>query len=376
MASYLAYRQELDEAWRRVMEGGHYILGREVAAFEREFSSYLEVSDAVGTANGTDSLQLALRALGIGAGDRVLTVSHTAVATIAAIELARAQPVFVDIDPATFTMDPNSLEDAIQRDRVRSKMYGPLKAVLVVHLYGQPADMPSILDIASRHGLFVVEDCAQCHGAALVGRKMGAWGDIAAFSFYPTKNLGTYGDGGAVVTRNQSLASRCRSLREYGWDDSRISQEAGVNSRLDELHAALLRVKLRHLERDNTDRRTLANVYDHHLAGAKVTTPIVRLGADHVYHQYVLRSVKRDLLRAELEREGIRTGVHYSPAAHQHPAFRNYYDHNSRTLLETERVAAEVISLPMYPQMMLTEAYQVAETVVRLTADFRSGFFR
>ena len=361
-AGYLAHRQELDNAWRYVMEGNSYILGNEVAAFEREFADYLGTADVVGTANGTDALHLALRALEIGPGDRVLTVSHTAVATVAAIVMARARPVFVDIDLATFTMDPNALEDVLQREMRRSTVRERVKAVVVVHLYGHPADMPSILEVARRHGLRVVEDCAQSHGAALAGPKSGTWGDIAAFSFYPTKNLGAFGDGGAVATGNHLLAARCRALREYGWDRQRVSQEPGVNSRLDELQAALLRIKLRHLDHENAARRALASVYDRRLASSSVILPTVKPGAQHVYHQYVVRSAQRGALRTALERAGIGTAVHYSPPAHRHPAFADFLDHSDR-LTRTEQAAAEVVSLPMYPHLAVEAAARVADTV-------------
>lgn len=363
-AGYLADRQELDAAWHRVMEGARYILGAEVASFEREFAGYLGAAAVVGTANGTDSVNLALRALGVEPGDRVLTVSHTAVATLAATVLAGARPVLVDIDPDTYTMDPNALADAVRRERDRPRSEGRLKAVVVVHLYGQPADMPAILEIARREGLGVVEDCAQCHGAKLEGRMTGTWGDIAAFSFYPTKNLGAFGDGGAVATSDEKMAARCRALREYGWDRERISQEPGLNSRLDELHAALLRVKLRHLDRDNAARRAIAGVYDRTLAESTIEPPAVRKGADHVYHQYVVRSAKRGELRAALDRAGIGTAIHYTPPAHQHPAFLQFQD-SERPLRETERAAAEIVSLPMYPQLTLEDARRVAEEFVR-----------
>jgi dTDP-4-amino-4,6-dideoxygalactose transaminase len=349
------------------MDSGNYVLGNEVASFEREFADYLGTSAVVGLANGTDALHLSLRALGVGAGDRVLTVSHTAIATLSAIELAGARPVFVDIDAATFTMDPNVLEDTVRRLRRRAATAQP-KALVVVHIYGQSADMPAILDVARRYDLFVVEDCAQCHGASCAGRKAGTWGDIAAFSFYPTKNLGTFGDGGAVATATERLASRCRALREYGWDRGRISQEAGMNSRLDELHAALLRVKLRHLDSDNAARRARAGIYDLGLAESGVGRPAVRDGAEHVYHQYVVRSERRDSLRSALERASIGTAIHYWPPAHQHPTFLRYRDEGS-VLRETERASAEIVSLPMFPQLITTSVRQVINAILTWNAD-------
>jgi dTDP-4-amino-4,6-dideoxygalactose transaminase len=352
-AGYLAHRAEIDEACRRVLESGRYILGPEVDAFEREFAAYLVVRFGVATASGTDALELALRAVGVGPGDVVLTVSHTAVATVSAIVQCGAVPLFVDIDPATFTMDANRLEDSIRRHRAAAdfdQSYPPLKAIVPVHLYGHPADMPAIMDIARRHGLAVVEDCAQSHGAAILGRKTGAWGDLAAFSFYPTKNLGAFGDGGMIVTGNEDWANRCRSMREYGWDTSRVSQTHGQNSRLDELQAAILRVKLRHLDTDNAQRSRIASIYDRLLDRTSLVLPATRPGATHVYHQYVVRSSTRDLLRNHLQHQGIGTAVHYPLAVHQHRAYRPFAV-PSGPLPETERAAALVLSLPMYAQL-------------------------
>jgi len=360
-AGYLEHREEFDSAWRRVLESGRYILGPEVAAFEREFGEFLGLPPVVGVANGTDALHLALRCAGVGEGDRVYTVAHTAVATVAAVVLARATPVFVDIDPATCTLDANRLDEAARHERTHGGASRP-KAVVVVHLYGHPANMPAILDIARRHDLAVVEDCAQGHGAALHGRKAGCWGDVAAFSFYPTKNLGTFGDGGAIAASDTALLAHSRRLREYGWDCKRLSVEPGVNSRLDELHAALLRVKLKYLDAENAARRALAAIYDAGLKGTAVQTPVVRPGSTHVYHQYVVRSPRRDALRGSLQERGIGTLVHYTPPAHQHPAFRQYHD-LERPLPETERAAAEVVSLPMYPQLKADEARRVIEAI-------------
>jgi dTDP-4-amino-4,6-dideoxygalactose transaminase len=327
-----------------VLDSGWYILGAEVAGFEREFADYLGVGHAVGVGSGTDALQLALRACGVGVGDSVLTVSHTAVATVAAIGLCGAEPVFVDIDPATFTMDPERLEEEI-----RSSPGGRrLKAVVPVHLYGLPADMAAIGEIARRHGLRVVEDCAQSHGASVRGRKTGAIGDIAAFSFYPTKNLGALGDGGMVATGDPDLAERVRRLREYGWEERYVSREAGLNSRLDEIQAAVLRVKLRHLDEDNASRRRIAGLYDSLLKDAGLILPCGRPDAVHVYHQYVIRSRERDALRGHLREMGIGTLVHYPVPVHRQPA---YAARDGGRLPLTERIAGEILSLPMYPEL-------------------------
>ena len=344
-AGYLARKEKIDEAVARVLDSGWYILGSEVKGFEHEFAAYVGASHAVGVASGTDALCLALRACGVGAGDSVLTVSHTAVATVAAICLCGAEPVFVDIDPATFTMDPERLREAILRFHG-----GGLKAVVPVHLYGLPADIPAIREIADRHGIRVIEDCAQSHGASLGGKKTGTFGDIAAFSFYPTKNLGALGDGGIVVTDDAELADRVRLLREYGWRERYISAIPGTNSRLDELQAAVLRVKLPHLDEDNESRRRLAGLYDALLGGAELTLPRGRPGADHVYHQYVIRLRERDKLKAHLREKGIGTLIHYPVPVHLQPAYA--VTTGSKPLLSrTEEIAGEILSLPMYPEL-------------------------
>jgi dTDP-4-amino-4,6-dideoxygalactose transaminase len=344
------------------MSGGRFILGEEVTAFEREFAHFLGVNNVVGTGNGTDALVLALRAVGVRPGDRVLTVSHSAVATVTAILISGAQPVFVDIDPETYTMAPEDLDRAIRRCGATSSTGtdGPLRAVIAVHLYGHPVDMTRILEISRSAGLKVVEDCAQAHGATIAGQLTGSWGDVAAFSFYPTKNLGAFGDGGAVASNDESIAQKCRYLREYGWDSKRVSQEAGYNSRLDELQAALLRVKLRHLESENDGRCRLAALYNRSLEGLAVVTPRVGHGVSHAYHQYVIRTRDRESLRTELERTRIGSAIHYSPPSHLHPAFRVYRD---SPLRETERAAAEVLSLPMYPQLSTENAARVCSAV-------------
>lgn len=356
-ANYLARKEALDAAIRRVLDSGWYILGQEGAAFEREFAAYLGAANAVGVANGTDALQLALRAGGVEAGDMVFTVAHTAVATAAAITLCGATPVFVDIDPARFTLDPARLEDAL----ARQDLPGRPRAIVPVHLYGQMADMPAILDIARRHDLLVVEDCAQAHGAALNGRPAGTWGDAAAFSFYPTKNLGALGDGGAVVTNTPALAEQVRLLRQYGWGEQRIGQVPGGNSRLDELQAAVLRVKLAHLDEDNGRRRALASLYDRLLARTGLTLPCVVSGAAHVFHQYVVRSARRDACKAHLQAQGIGTLVHYPVPVHQQLAYSAVM--KAASLPETERTAREVLSLPLYPELPHEDAKRVAEDV-------------
>jgi len=361
-AGYLAHQREIDEAVRQVLESGWYILGQHVVAFEREFADYLSAAHCVGVANGTDALTLALRACGVGVGDAVITVSHTAVATAAAIELAGAMPLLVEIDPATFTISPQAIEDAIKNYQGDAK----LKAIIAVHLYGHPAEMAAIADLARRFDLRVIEDCAQAHGAMIERKRVGTFGDIAAFSFYPTKNLGALGDGGAVVTNDDALAERVRLLREYGWRERYVSDIAGTNSRLDELQAAILRVKLKHLDEENERRWRIAQGYDEQLAAASLRLPKRRDDVSHVYHQYVVRTGERDALKARLKEQGIGTLIHYPVPVHLQPAYRNRVLIGSGGLPETERAAREVLSLPMFPQLTREQVNQVSAAIVGL----------
>jgi len=354
-AQYQAHQAEIDAAVLRVLEKGWYILGDEVRAFEAEFSAYVGVAHGIGVGSGTEALHLAIAACGIGPGDEVITVSHTAVATVAAIELTGATPVLVDIDPKTFTLSSSGLAAAI----------GPhTKAVIPVHLYGQPADLAPILRIAREHNLRVIEDCAQAHGAIYRGRKVGAWGDIACFSFYPTKNLGAIGDGGMILTNDADLAERVRLLREYGWTERYVSQSRGWNSRLDELQAAVLRVKLRYLDADNVARRKWASFYDEQLAECQLILPETIPEADHVYHLYVVRSTDRNGLQNFLRAGGIGALIHYPVPVHLQPAYKCRL-RGSDQLAETERAAREVLSLPIYPELTQAEADQVVATVRR-----------
>lgn len=366
-ANYLAHKDEIDAAIRCVLDGGSYILGQEVAAFEGEFARYLGVRYAIGVGSGTDALHVALRACGIGPGDTVITVSYTAVATVAAIELTGANPVLVDIDPASFAMDPNLLEDTIKEygDGGRSTVNAHLKAIIPVHLYGHPADMSAIMDIAKRHGLYVIEDCAQSHGAAIGGRKTGTWGHLAAFSFYPTKNLGGLGDGGALVTDDPRLAERARLLREYGWRERYISEVPGMNTRLDELQAAVLRVKLQYLDQENGRRREIARIYDALLSETAMILPHVRGNVDHVFHQYVVRSKHRNDLRAFLRANSVGTLIHYPVPVHLQPAYQGRVLNGNRGLTYTEHICQEILSLPMHPQITDEQAERVSELIAR-----------
>ncbi|MBI2939538.1 MAG: DegT/DnrJ/EryC1/StrS family aminotransferase, partial [Chloroflexi bacterium] len=352
-AQYLTHKPEIDAAIARVLDKGWYVLGDEVRAFEAEFAAYVEARFGIGVGSGTEALHVALAACGVGAGDEVITVAHTAVATVAAIELAGVAPVLVDVEPDHFTLDPGKLEAAIS-PRTR--------AIVPVHLYGQPADLTPILAIARRYGLRVIEDCAQAHGAQYRGRRVGSWGDLGCFSFYPTKNLGALGDGGMVVGNDPALAERARRLREYGWAERYVSHLAGWNSRLDEIQAAILRVKLRHLDADNAARGQLAARYDDGLTGTGLVTPTRRPASTHVYHLYVVRAPGRDDLQAALRAQGIGALAHYPVPVHLQPAYRGRLrggDH----LPETERAAREVLSLPMYPELTEEDQRTVVEAV-------------
>ena len=348
-AQYETHKAAIDSAVRRVLESGRYILGEEVLAFEREFASYLGVAHAVGVGSGTEALHLALAACGIGEGDEVITVAHTAVATVAAIELAGATPVFIDIEPDFFTLDPSKLEAAIT---------SRTKAIIPVHIYGQPADLDAITSVAARYGLRVIEDCAQAHGATYRDRRVGTYGDIACFSFYPTKNLGAIGDGGAVMTNDPELADKVRYLREYGWVERNVSTIRGWNSRLDELQAAILRVKLQFLDADNDQRRRIADLYDDLLAESDLIVPLRRAEATHVFHLYVVRSGERDNLMTRLRGAGVGAMVHYPVPVHLQPAYAGRVP-GSDNLPNTERAAKEILSLPIYPELTDTEVHKV-----------------
>jgi dTDP-4-amino-4,6-dideoxygalactose transaminase len=302
---------------------------------------------------------LALRALGIGAGQSVITVAHTAVATVAAIELVGATPLLVDIDPASYTMDAAAFASVL-----RAPPAEPISAVIPVHLYGQPADLSAILPLARQHRLRVIEDCAQCHGATFEGRKAGSFGDLACFSFYPTKNLGALGDGGMVTTNDGALARELRAVREYGWRERRyVSERTGMNSRLDELQAAILRVKLHQLDSDNDRRAQLASRYDAGLAGLPVTTPARDPRAGHVFHQYVIRSPARDLLRAALQQAGIGSNIHYPTPIHLQPAYRDRIAIGPAGVVASERAAGAILSLPMFPQLPAAAVDRVVATI-------------
>ena len=370
-ASYFAHKAEIDAAVIACLESRWYVLGAQVRAFETEFAQFLAPAksgapQSVGVASGTDALQLALRALEIGPGDVVFAPSHTAVATATAIDLVGATPYFVDIDPRCYTLDARDLERAIAQARANNA--GRLRAVVAVHLYGQAANLSALMPIARENGLALIEDCAQSHGATHHGAMTGTWGEAAEFSFYPTKNLGALGDAGAVVSTNAEIAERARLLREYGWKERYVSHLRGMNSRLDELQAAILRVKLPHLHEANARRSQIAAIYDRELRESGLTLPLTWPENGHVWHQYVVRvpsgfgAGTRDDLQRFLKERGIGSLVHYPVPIHLQPA---YADRATRALPQTERAAREVLSLPLYPELSDQEAVRVAKTVLK-----------
>jgi len=345
-----ANRTNIDEAIERTLREGRFVLGTEVDRFEQEFAAYCGVEHAVGVANGTEAITLALQAVGIEPGDEVITVANTCVPTIVGIEAAGARPVLVDVDPATYTLDPSLLEAALT-ERTR--------AIVPVHLYGQCADLDPVLELALARDLRVVEDCAQAHGAEIGGRRAGSLGHAAAFSFYPTKNLGALGDGGAVVTRDHRTAERARLLRNYGERERFEHVVRGRNSRLDSLQAAVLRAKLPHLETWNERRREIAAVYGEALAVTNVLSPVEQPGRRHVYHLYVVRAPEREAFRAALAERGIETAVHYPTPIHLQPAYTDLRP-QGRKLSVSEHLAAEIVSLPLHPDLHEDEVAHVA----------------
>ncbi|MDE2821415.1 MAG: DegT/DnrJ/EryC1/StrS family aminotransferase [Chloroflexota bacterium] len=346
--------EEIAVAMRRVADSGWYILGPEVEAFERQFADYHKVDHAVGVANGTDAIELALRAGGVGPGDEVITVAHTAMATVSAIEAAGAKPVLADIDLSTYTLDPQSALDRLT-DRTR--------AIVAVHLYGHPADLASLSAIAKERDLLLIEDCAQAHGATWNGAKVGTVGHMGTFSFYPTKNMGAYGDGGAVITKDAALAGELRKLRNYGQTTRYTHQSRGCNSRLDELQAAILRVKLQHLDRHNQRRQAIAAIYDELLLG--LVRPRVAANAEHVYHLYVIRDQRRDQLMAALQARDIGTLIHYPVPIHLQESHRDLCL-AAGSLPNTEKAAREILSLPLYIGLSDDEVKAVCMTIQEL----------
>jgi dTDP-4-amino-4,6-dideoxygalactose transaminase len=352
-AQYLSIKDEIDPAVAQVLQSTQFILGNEVAALEEEFAAYCSAKHGIAVNTGTSALHLALLAAGIGSGDEVITVPFTFVATTAAIGYTGATPVFVDIDPVSYTIDVTQIEKAITERT---------KAILPVHLYGQPADMEPIMEIARRHGLVVIEDAAQAHRAEYRGQRVGSIGDFGCFSFYPGKNLGAYGEGGMVVTNNPDYARTIRMLRDWGQESRYHHVLKGYNYRMDGLQGAILRVKLRHLDAWTEARRTHAAQYDILLADTGVKTPAVMPYSHHVYHIYAVRSPQRDRLQQKLQAQGIQTGIHYPIPVHLQPAYADL-NHQPGDFSVAELVASEVLSLPMYAELTSAQINLVAESL-------------
>jgi len=354
LLQYRSYQKEIDASVLQVFSRGRYILGENVSRFEEQFAAFIGVKHCVGVASGTDALVLALKAAGISPGDEVITVSHTAVATIAAIELAGALPVLADIDPLRRCLDPSCIPPLIT---------ARTKAILPVHLYGQPADMEEVNRIAAQHNLLVIEDCAQAHGARIGAQTVGSFGALACFSFYPTKNLGAIGDGGAVVTNSAEVADRLRWLREYGWRERYISQFAGMNSRLDEVQATILLVKLAHLQADNQRRLSITQQYLEVLQPLPLTLPRLITGTTHAMHLFVIEHAQRDDLRTFLEAGGVGTAIHYPQAVHQQPAYMDRLK-GFHALPHTEQLIPHILSLPMYPELREDQVRRVCDRII------------
>jgi dTDP-4-amino-4,6-dideoxygalactose transaminase len=350
MLGYTAHRAEIDAALQRVLSSGNYILGPEVRRFEEGFARYLGLEHAAGVASGTDALTLALRALGVQSGDQVITTAHTAVATVAAIELAGAEAVLCDIENESLGLDPLKLPELITPRT---------KAIVAVHIYGQPCDMRGIMAVAEAHGLAVVEDCAQAVGACIDGKRCGTFGAAAAFSFYPTKNLGALGDGGMVVSSSADIAARVKELRQYGWRARYISATAGFNSRLDELQAAILNVKLPHLDQENERRRQIAARFSGACDPHSITSPRSVPGTSPCFHLYVVRVQERDRFGAFCEERGIGSAQHYPVPIHKQPAYQGRLP-GADDLPNTERLYREIVTLPLYPELGRDEVERIA----------------
>ncbi len=357
-AQYASLASDVQQAISAVLERGDFILGKELLLFEEEFAEYCETEAAVGLDSGTSALELALRAFDVGPGDEVITAANTFIATVLAISYTGATPVLVDVDPRTYTIDVSLLEGTIT-DRTR--------AIIPVHLYGQPADMDPIIEIARKRGLVVIEDACQAHGAKYKGRRVGSLGNAAAFSFYPAKNLGAYGDGGMVVTNDKQVANTLRRLRNYGESEKYHHVLRGYNHRLDTLQAAVLSVKLKHLDSWNAARRKHAQLYDELLAPSPLILPAEAAYAHSVYHLYVVRARDRDGLRAYLHDKGVGTGVHYPVPIHLQPAYRDL-GYGKGRFPATEECAKRILSLPMCAELTPDAVRYVAEIV----ADFMS----
>lgn len=352
-AQFSSYQDEIEAAVLNVLRGNRYILGDEVEALEVEFAEFIGAKFAHGVANGTDALEIAIRALGIGVGDEIITVSHTAVATVAAIEAAGATPVLVDVSSDYYTLNPKQLQEVLT-ERTR--------AIIAVHLYGQGADINEIQKFCKENQLFLIEDVSQAHGAKWNGAYLGGFGDIACYSCYPTKNLGAIGDAGLLTTNDELLSKRIGMLREYGWQERYVSEIVGRNSRLDEIQAAILRIKLRYLEKDNSKRRIIGKNYSEKLNQKYCQVPAVHNNNEHIYHLYVLRTKWRSGLIEYLRAQGIQAGIHYPIPIHLQPAYKNRI-RTASNMSVTEAISREVVSLPIYPELNNSDVDRVIDAV-------------
>jgi dTDP-4-amino-4,6-dideoxygalactose transaminase len=346
---------EINRAISSVLNSGNYILGDQVYGFEREFAAYLDSEFCIGVNSGTDALQIGLKALGVGVGDEVILPSHTAVATAAAVVSIGAIPVFAEVSNISMTIDPISVE---------SLLSSKTRAVIAVHLYGFPCDLDALKQICADNQLLLIEDCAQSTGTEYKGKKVGTVGDIGCFSFYPTKNLGAIGDGGAIVTNNYTTSEKCFALRQYGWDSDRVSNLNSTVSRLDEIQAAVLRIKLLHLDQNNFQRNEIAAQYRAKLNMQSLLLPKEPVDGKHSYHLFVIRVSKRDYMLEELAKLGIFAGIHYRKPVHLHPAFSSFTKNSNISLKFTEDLSNTILSLPMYTGLTDDEITRVVEGVM------------
>ena len=337
---FKSYQSEIEQAVNSVMRSNSYVLGEQVDLLEQEFAEYIGTSSAIGVANGTDAIEVALRSLNVGYGDEVITVSHTAVATVAAIEASGAKAILVDIDPKSYTLNPQYLEKVLTKNT---------KAVIAVHLYGNAVDLDTVLSFCRSNKLFLIEDVSQAHGAKYKNKRLGSIGDLGCFSCYPTKNLGAIGDAGIVTTNNLDLADRVRMIREYGWKN-RTSMLPGRNSRLDEIQAAILRIKLKYLDSDNQKRREIAKFYYENLSLLPILLPEISSNVEPVFHLFVIQVANQNKLINFLKKKAVMAGIHYPLPVHLHPAYKGRVMH-SRDMSVTESIVKKIVSLPIYPEL-------------------------
>ncbi len=350
---YKSKKKQIDKSIRDVLNGSSYILGKNVQKFERELSNYIGTKYSVGVANGTDAIEIALRAFDISKGDEVISVSHTALASIAAIVSTGATPVLIDVKKDDFT---------INADLIKKNITKKTKAILVVHIYGKAADMNEILKISKKFNIKIIEDVSQAHGAKYNNKYLGSFGDISTFSFYPTKNLGAIGDGGALCTNNLKLSEKIKKIRQYGWNKFRKAEIIGRNSRLDEIQAAILRVKLKHLNNDIKKRQKIALIYKKKINNKNIIHPKVQNFKEHAFHLYVLKVKKRDKLIKFLKKNGIICGIHYPTPIHLQPGYKSIIKIRDK-LKNTESLSKEIISIPIYPELEIFKVNKICKII-------------